>query len=162
MNFKNLLDEAFERGEKIKADVMSEIFKSRTIKEIVTHKQFVKALGTVIETKDEVKKALNKQFKHLFDMMDVPTQDQLKKIGKQLTSLESVIDRIGSRKIAVKSVQKRKKAKSTAKSKPAKRAAASKSKAKKVAKKTTAKKTVRKSAAKKKSTAKKTTAKKTK
>ena len=108
MNFKTLLDEAINRGEKIKAEVLSELFKSKTIQELVSNKNFIKAITRLIETKEEVKKVISKQIKIVFDMMEVPTKGDLLNIGKQLSKLEAMIHSVGSKKIPVNVLKKKK------------------------------------------------------
>ena len=106
MNLRTLIDEAINRGEKIKSEVLSEILQSKTIQEIVTNKSFIRAVSRVIETTDEVKKVINKQVKVIFDMMDVPTKDDILRIGGQVTNLEKFVERIGRSQIAVKVLPK--------------------------------------------------------
>lgn len=108
MNLKTLLDEVIERGEKIKDEVLAEIVKSKKIKEIVSNQHFLHALTRVISTKDEVKRVLNKQVKTVFDLMDVPTQMELKNIASKLRKLEAFIDKLGSHKISVKALTQNK------------------------------------------------------
>ncbi len=149
MNFKYILDEAINRGEKIKQEVIAEILKSKTIQEIVMNKNFVKAVTRLIETKEEVKKVINKQVKTIFDMMDVPTQRDLLKIGKKLTKLESILNRVGRKTIPVKSlkktksstkrkktIKKTKKLTSKSKKRPVKKKTAPRKKTKKIVRKT--------------------------
>lgn len=106
MNLKTFIDEAINRGEKIKAEVLSEILQSKTIQEIVTNKNFISAVSRMLETKDEVKKVIGRQVKVVFDMMDVPTKNDLLRIGGQVANLERIVEKVGRSQIAVKVLPK--------------------------------------------------------
>lgn len=108
MDFKLLLDEVIDRGERIKKDVLDELFKSKTVHDLVTSKSFVAAVSKILETKDEVKKVIGKQVKHIFDVMDVPTKAELRKLGQQIGRLESEIGRVDRKRLAIKALQKHK------------------------------------------------------
>lgn len=104
MNIKTLLDEAMERGEKIKAEVVSEILKSKTLHELVSNQGFITAVSRIIETKDEVKRVIGRQVKSVFHLMDVPTKEDVKRLGVQLTKLEKAVDDIGRKRMQVKTL----------------------------------------------------------
>lgn len=56
MKIKTILDEAMNKGEKIKSEMIHELLKSKTVHDLVTNKNFIHAVTRIIETKDEVKK----------------------------------------------------------------------------------------------------------
>jgi hypothetical protein len=101
MNLKDILNEARFRGEKVKNEVVAELFKSKTLQDIVGNKHFIKALTRVIHTKDEVKKAISTQMQNIFDVMEVPSRADIIKIAGKLGNLEKVIEKIGRSTIAV-------------------------------------------------------------
>lgn len=110
MNFKDLLDEVKVRGEKLKDEILDEIVNSKTLAQIVSNKNFVTAVGRVIETKDEVKKVIQKQMKNLFQAMDVPSKLEFSKIGQKLSEMENSIEKLGIEKVAARFVTKSKSA----------------------------------------------------
>jgi hypothetical protein len=109
MKLKAIWDETLVRGEKLKDEVVAEILKTKTVKEIVTNKYFINAVTRVIETKEEVKRALGKQMKVLFHKVEVPTQIELKSLAAKLKQLEKIIDKLAStpKKRPVKSAKKK-------------------------------------------------------
>lgn len=107
MNLKTFIDEAINRGEKIKAEVLSELLQSKTIQEIVTNRNFINAISRMIETKDEVKKVIGRQVKMVFEMMDVPTKHDLSRIGGQVANLEKIVEKVGRSQIAIKVLPKK-------------------------------------------------------
>lgn len=109
MNLKSLLDEAMEKGEKIKSEIFSEVLKSKTIQQFVSNKNFLKALAKVIQTKEEIKKVIQTQVKSIFHVMDVPRRDELINIASKIGNIEKVVDKIGRNSIAVKMLTRDKK-----------------------------------------------------
>lgn len=106
MNFKDLLDEALARGEKLKDEILEELVKSKTLNRLVSNPNFASAVGRVIETTDEVKKVIQKQVKGLFQVMNVPSRQDLARVGHKISEMERSIERMGSKKIPVKRLSK--------------------------------------------------------
>lgn len=96
MKLKAIWDETLIRGEKLKDEVVTEILKSKTVKELVSNKYFINAVTRVIETKEEVKRALGKQIQTLFHKVEVPTQIELKSLAVKLKQLEKIIDKLAA------------------------------------------------------------------
>jgi len=94
MNFTQLLEELKSRGEKIKQEVLEEVVKSKTLNRIIANENFIRAVSTVITTKREVKKVLNKQIKSLIKTMEVVTHSDLSQLVKQLKNLEAGIESV--------------------------------------------------------------------
>ena len=145
MNFTQLLDELKSRGEKIKQEVLEEVVKSKTLNRIISNENFIRAVSTVITTKREVKKVLNKQIKSLIKTMEVVTRSDLSQLVQQLKNLEVGIEDVLKENFWSGST----KAKSKTKTKKVSKPAAKVKKAKK-AKVTTKKKGKKKVAKKKK------------
>ena len=111
MYFQSLLNEAFDKGERIGSEVVDELMKSKTIHDFVTSKSFVHAVTMLIDTKDEIKRVIGKQVTSIIDMMDVPTRKEIKRLVSKLGNLEQVFDRVLSqakKKGPVKRVRKKK------------------------------------------------------
>lgn len=137
MKFKSILDEALDRGERFKKDLLNELFNSKTVHDLVSNAHFISAITRVIETKDEIAKALYKQVKNIFEMMDVPTKAELRKLGVDIGKAEKALEQMGRKAIAIKVLQKT--------SSPKKKKTSSKKNTSKSAKsKTTKKRTSRK------------------
>jgi hypothetical protein len=150
MNFKDILDEVRDRGEKLKGEILDELIKSKTLNQIVSNKNFINAVSRVIETKDEVKRAIQGQVKSLFQVMDVPNKHELFKIGGKISELEKLIARLGIQGISLRGNGKSNGHRTTRRSAPSgkTKSAAAKSSARKATK---TKKTTRRAGAKRKS-----------
>ena len=88
MNLGDFLNEIKIRGEKIKKEVLSEIVKSKTLNQIVSNENFIRAVSSIIATKDEVQKTLRKQMSSLIKTMEFVTHQDLSKMIQQLKNLE--------------------------------------------------------------------------
>ena len=107
MNFKDLLDEALNRGEKLKDEILDEVENStKILKHLVSNPGFVNAVSRVIETTDEVKKVIQKQVKGLFQAMNVPSKSDFTKVGHKLAAIEKSIEHFGAKKIQIKKLIK--------------------------------------------------------
>lgn len=80
MLFKEIFEEALSRG----MGLAAQLFKA----------------------KDEVSQAVKKNMKHIFDLMDVPSRNDLTRLEHKIDHLEKIIDRVGKKAITVKSLRK--------------------------------------------------------
>lgn len=92
MYFKTLLNEITDKGEKILSDVTEELMKSKTIHRFVKSKDFALAVGKLIEMKDDIKRVAGNQISAIFDLMDLPTKNEIKRIAGKVGSLEKIFD----------------------------------------------------------------------
>lgn len=111
MKLKSIFDDALDRGEKLKTGLVNELFNSKTVQDLVSNSHFVSAVSRIIETKDEITRVIGKQVKTVFEMMDVPTRAELKRIGLDIGRIEKIIDKVGRNRIAVKVLTKSPKSK---------------------------------------------------
>jgi len=94
MNFSQLLDEVKSRGEKIKREILDEVVKSKTLNLIVSNENFVRAVSSMIATKREVKKVLDRQVKSLIKTMEVVTKRDLSQVLVQIKNVEKAIENL--------------------------------------------------------------------
>lgn len=105
MNLKDLLDQALTKGEILKEEIASEILSSRFFSDLVKNELFAKAISTVLKTKEEVARVLRDNVKHVLDIMDVPSQSDLADLKRKLEHLEKTVDKVGKKRIMVKSLK---------------------------------------------------------
>ena len=108
MMLKEILEEARVKAEKIKDEVVNELLKSKTLNQLVGNDNFIKALSYAIGTKDEVKKVVGNQVKHIFKVMNVPNKKEMHELGKKLEGIEKAIEKFATQKIAVRTLVKKK------------------------------------------------------
>lgn len=123
MNLTQVFDELKKRSEKIKNEVLDEIVKSKTLNKIVSNKNFINAVSSIIATKQEVQKTLNKQITTLVKGMKVATKRDLSLIIAQLQKIEKRIDATSGtkRKPSKKKASSKKKKSSKKKAAPKKK-----------------------------------------
>lgn len=122
MYFKSLLGEALDKGEKIGSEVVEELMKSKTIHDFVTSKNFATTVAKLIETKDEIKRVIGNQVSAIFDLMDLPTRNEIKRIASKVGSLEKIFDQfVGPQKKGSKGTSKGRRKKGVARKRRAKR-----------------------------------------
>lgn len=92
MYFKTLLNEITDKGEKVLSEVAEELMKSKAIHDFVKSKDFALAVGRLIEMKDEIKRVAGNQISAIFDLMDLPTKNEIKRIASKVGSLERIFD----------------------------------------------------------------------
>lgn len=97
MRWKQLLDDAFQKGERVKEDILVELVHSKLFSELVKNERFVQAVTSVIRTKDEIAKVLHKQINQVLSFIDMPTRDDVEAMNRRLTQLAHEIDRVGQR-----------------------------------------------------------------
>lgn len=93
MNVRKLLDEAFQKGEKMKEELMVDLVHSRLFTELVKNDRFINAITTVVNAKEEFGKILSTRVKHLLAFMDIPTKQDLDAMTYKVTRLEHQLDR---------------------------------------------------------------------
>ena len=109
---KAWLDQALVKGESLKSELLSEVFDSKVVKELLKSDLFAKAVTTVIKKKDEITEVILTNIKNVMHVMDVPSKKDLKNLSYKVDSLEKAIDRVGRKAITAKSlrtINKRKK-----------------------------------------------------
>ena len=106
MNFKEFFDEALTKGEHIKNEIVSELMKSKYLHEMLKSDRFAKAVSGVTHTKDEVAKSIRKNVKAVFQIMAVPTRDDLSHLERKIDGLEKSLDKVAKKVITVKSLKK--------------------------------------------------------
>lgn len=102
--FKEILDEARLKAEKVRDAVVADILKSKTLNQIVSNKNFLKAVSYTIETKKEIQSTINRQVKDLFKTLNVPHKKELQELGKKLEEMEKAVERYAAQKIPVKTL----------------------------------------------------------
>lgn len=73
----------------------------------------LKILNRFFQAKEEVSEAVKKNLKHVFELMDVPSRNDLTRLEHKIDHLEKIIDRVGKKAITVKSLRKIQTAKTT-------------------------------------------------
>ncbi len=106
MALKDLIEEAMTKGKDLKDDLLSELLHSKVVSDMAQSDLLMKGLTHILQTKEEVSHVLKKKMQHVFQLMDVPSRNDLSRIEQKLDHLEKTIDRVGKKAITVKSLKK--------------------------------------------------------
>jgi hypothetical protein len=94
MNIRTAMEEAFQRGEKIKDQLLHDFMNSQAVGDLLQNELVLKSLSKVLNTKYELKKAVRSNLKHVLKLFNVPSRDEIHSMERKITRLESEIDGI--------------------------------------------------------------------
>ncbi len=97
MGFKTLLDEAFHKGERVKEELLVEIVNSRLFHELTRTEAFAQAIETILKTKESISHLLHGRMKVLFDVLDLPSREEVEAMNAKVIRLSNQIERLGQR-----------------------------------------------------------------
>lgn len=127
MNIRSAMEEAFQRGEKFKEQVLTDMMNSGAVNQLLQNELFIKSLSKVLNTKYEIKRALKTNFKSMLKAFNVPSRDEINSMERKIHRLENEIDSI-HRKILTSRLASGKKSSSKSAPRRAKKKASSKRK----------------------------------
>lgn len=114
MSIRTAMEEAFQRGEKIKDQLLHDFINSQAVGELLQNEVFLKSLSKVLNTKYELQKAFRSNLKNVLRMFNVPSRDEIHSMERKITRLESEIDGI-HRKVMTARLTRNKSAKKSRK-----------------------------------------------
>ncbi|MFO1463533.1 MAG: poly(R)-hydroxyalkanoic acid synthase subunit PhaE [bacterium] len=120
MGIRTAMEEAFQRGEKIKEQLIQDVMNSQAVGDLMQNEYFLKSLSALMNTRYELKKALRSNLKSVLRIFDLPTRDEINTMERKLHRLETEIDGI-HRKVLTARLAKAKSG-AAKKSRPAKAA----------------------------------------
>lgn len=106
MTLKDFFDEALVKGETLKAELLSEIARSRLLRDFSQSDLFARAVSTVVKTKDEVSRFIREHVKTVMSVMDVPSRSEIATLEKRLDQLDRAVDKVGKKAITIRSLGK--------------------------------------------------------
>jgi uncharacterized protein Yka (UPF0111/DUF47 family) len=94
MGIRTAMEEAFQRGEKIKDQLIHDVINSQAVGELLQNEFFLKSLSKVMNTRYELRKALRSNMKSVLKIFNVPSRDEIHTMERKINRLESEIDGI--------------------------------------------------------------------
>lgn len=94
---KEVLEDALERGEKLKRDIVGEVLKSAVFSDLVSSRRFIDAVTKIIHTKDEVGRFIRHNVQDVLKVMSIPSKQDLDSCEKRIHKLERELDHVGRR-----------------------------------------------------------------
>lgn len=94
MSIRTAMEEAFQRGEKIKEQILHDVLNSEAVGDLMQNEYFLRSLSALMNTKYELKKAIRTNLKSVLKIFDLPTRDEINTMERKLHRLETEIDGI--------------------------------------------------------------------
>lgn len=130
------MDDALNKGEKIKKKVVKGVLGSKALENVLTNEKVVQGMSKAFTAKADLEKSLRKQLGRALKVFDVPSRADLKNMQNKISQLESEMDGI-HRKIMSTKLRNAKTGTKKKASKVVKKKVVTKSKGRSLAKKTT-------------------------
>ncbi len=92
---KEVINDALERGEKLKKDIVAQILKSATLNELINNRRFAETIAHVIRTKEEISRAVSRNVQDALKAMKIPSKQEISAYEKRVEKLEKQIENIG-------------------------------------------------------------------
>lgn len=94
---REVLEDAIQRGEQLKKDIVGQILKSAALNDLVGNKRFAETVAKVIQTREVITQALRRNVHDVLKVMAIPSREQLESYERRVRSLEHQIDQLGRR-----------------------------------------------------------------
>ncbi|MBI4374240.1 MAG: phasin family protein [Deltaproteobacteria bacterium] len=92
--FREVIEDALHRGEKLKKDIVGQILSSAAFNELVNNKKFTDTVVKIIETKHEIARALHKKIEEILKRICVPSTHDLSSYQRRVEKLENQVDQL--------------------------------------------------------------------
>jgi len=92
---KEMIEDVFERGERLKKDVVRQVLSSAAFSELIDNKHFAETIARVIRTKEIVSRLIRQNVQEVLKVMSIPSREQVATYDKRVQKLEHQIDRLG-------------------------------------------------------------------
>ncbi len=94
MSLRTVMEEALQRGEKFKEQILTEVLSSQAVQDLFQNELFLKSLSRVLNTKYEIQKALKSNVRTMLKVFNVPTREEVHSMERKIHRLETEIDGI--------------------------------------------------------------------
>lgn len=120
MNLKSFLEQARDKGEKIKNQVLDQVVHSSTLKDLLKNDQFINTVATVLEAKGQVEEFVNNQVENFYQAFEIPSKKEVESLHKKIHQLENEVETL-HRKVVTQKLRQKVKPSTPVKPKPKKR-----------------------------------------
>jgi len=106
MSVQSFLDEAFERGEKIRSKFLEDLLASRVVNQLLKNEKFLNTVVALLNAKTGLEKKIHQRLQSLFKRLHIPTRDDIRSMESKIHRLESEVEAI-QRKAMTQSLRKK-------------------------------------------------------
>lgn len=105
MDLIKFISEASQRGEKIKAKLIEDLLNSNLINQLLTNEKFLNGISSLMNTKEEIEKTVQRNLHVVFKYLEVPTRHDIQGMNHKIQSLEHEVQNL-QREIVTKKLKK--------------------------------------------------------
>src|SRR4029453_1642089 len=107
MSVQSFLDEAFERGEKIRSKFWEDLLASRIVNQLLKNERFLNAVVALLNAKSGLEKKIHRRLQSLLKRLQIPTRDDIRGMESKIHRLEGEVEAI-QRKAMTQSLRQKK------------------------------------------------------
>lgn len=97
MDLQKFLDEAMERGEKIKTQMVEGLLNSRFVNQLLKNEKFLNTVVAILNAKSGIERRLHKKLNFILKSLELPTRDDVHGMEKKIHRLENEIETVQRR-----------------------------------------------------------------
>src|SRR4029450_11205872 len=87
MSVHSVLDEAFERGEKIRSKFWEDLLASRVVNQLLKNERFLNAVVALLNAKSGLEKKVHRRLQSLLKRLQIPTRDDIRGMASKIHRL---------------------------------------------------------------------------
>ncbi len=106
MEPRGFLEEALQRGEKFKSQLIEDIFESRLVGRLLGNKKFLDGVAGLLNAKSKLEENVGKNLHQIFKFLEIPTREEIASMEKKIRLLENTLDNV-QRKALSRSLRKK-------------------------------------------------------
>jgi hypothetical protein len=97
MSLQNFLEQALQRGERIKSQMFEDLMNSAFINQLLKNEKFLNTVVTLLNMKSGIEKRVHRKINSLMKLCEIPTKDEIQGMEKKIRHLETEIEGIHRR-----------------------------------------------------------------
>ncbi|MDO8461841.1 MAG: hypothetical protein Q7S98_03160 [Deltaproteobacteria bacterium] len=91
---REVLEDAIERGEKIKKDIVRELLSSTALADLLHSKRFLETVTRILNSKKEVSRLIRRHVRDVLKVMSIASKGELQSCEKRMHELERRVDQL--------------------------------------------------------------------
>ena len=92
---KEVIEDALERGERLKSDIVRQILSSSTLNELLNNHRFADTIAKVIQSKEIISRVIRRNAVDALKLMHIPSKTDIRAYELRVQKLERQIDSLG-------------------------------------------------------------------
>jgi len=97
MSVQSFLEQALQRGERIKSQMLEDLMNSGVVNQLLKNEKFLNGVVAVLNFKSGVEKKIHRNINFLMKLCEIPTRDEINGMEKKIRHLETEIESIHRR-----------------------------------------------------------------